>query len=272
MSRKPSVHWLCGLVLLCGIAGARAQETPPAARTTVLDAGLASVYAPRLQGRQTASGERYNHYALTAAHRTLPLGTRVRVENLDNGRTVTVRINDRGPYVEGRILDVSGEAARRLGLRDLARVRLLADTPAPVAAAPPPGATPAPAAPSPAALPPPARPAAETFVIQLASFQDLTAATTMAAALDDAWVQEVAVEGARRYRVNYGSYPSETAALQARQALQARGIDGFVKHLDPGAAILPDAAPPAAPPPADVVYNTWSGLTLQSAAVPPRRR
>ena len=88
--------------------------------------GLASYYDSRHNGATTASGERYDERALTAAHRTLPFGTRVRVTNLRNGRSVIVRIDDRGPFVHGRILDVSLRAARELGFvtGGTARVRV----------------------------------------------------------------------------------------------------------------------------------------------------
>src|SRR5688572_19814052 len=76
--------------------------------------GVASFYANKYHGRKTSSGERYNMHALTAAHRTLPFGSNVKVTNLENNRSVVVRINDRGPFVRGRIIDVSLEAARRL--------------------------------------------------------------------------------------------------------------------------------------------------------------
>jgi rare lipoprotein A len=76
--------------------------------------GMASYYADALQGRRTASGELFDMHALTAAHRTLPFGTRVEVTNLENGRSVVVRINDRGPYAEGRVIDLSQAAAREL--------------------------------------------------------------------------------------------------------------------------------------------------------------
>lgn len=80
--------------------------------------GLASFYGPGLQGRRTASGDRFDQRKMTAAHRTLPLGTRVRVTNLKNGRAVEVLINDRGPYgrarQKGTIIDVSKGAAERL--------------------------------------------------------------------------------------------------------------------------------------------------------------
>ena len=78
--------------------------------------GIASWYGSAFHGRRTASGERFNQYALTAAHRTLQFGTRVKVTNLRNGRSVIVRINDRGPYVRGRIIDLSRGAARIIGL------------------------------------------------------------------------------------------------------------------------------------------------------------
>ncbi len=77
--------------------------------------GMASWYGPGFHGNLTANGETYNQYALTAASRTLPFGTRVRVTNLDNGRTVVVRVNDRGPFVGDRILDLSMGAAQILG-------------------------------------------------------------------------------------------------------------------------------------------------------------
>jgi len=78
--------------------------------------GMASWYGENHQGKRTASGERFNMNALTAAHRTLPINSIVKVKNLVNGRTVSVRINDRGPYSHGRIIDVSKAAAKKLGL------------------------------------------------------------------------------------------------------------------------------------------------------------
>ena len=78
--------------------------------------GTASWYGREFQGRKTSSGEIYDMYALTAAHKTLPLGTYVRVKNLENGKTLDVRINDRGPFVRGRIIDLSYTAAKTLGV------------------------------------------------------------------------------------------------------------------------------------------------------------
>ena len=78
--------------------------------------GMISYYAEKFHGRRTASGDRFDKNAFTAAHRSLPFGTRVEVTNLANGKSVVVQINDRGPYAEGRLLDVSPAAARKLGL------------------------------------------------------------------------------------------------------------------------------------------------------------
>ena len=78
--------------------------------------GIASVYSDRFEGRKTASGEAYDRYALTAAHRTLPLGTRIKVTNISTRRSITVRINDRGPFRPGRIVDLSPRAAVAIGM------------------------------------------------------------------------------------------------------------------------------------------------------------
>ena len=87
-------------------------------------AQVASYYGKELAGRRTASGERFNPGAMTAAHRTLPFGTRVRVTNTHNGRSVIVRINDRGPFVKGRSIDLSSGAARAIGMGTAANVRM----------------------------------------------------------------------------------------------------------------------------------------------------
>jgi rare lipoprotein A len=84
--------------------------------TEVFDQGMASWYGGRFHGRRTASGERFDMYALTAAHPTLPFGTRIKVRRLDTGQEVEVRINDRGPHARGRILDLSRAAAEALGV------------------------------------------------------------------------------------------------------------------------------------------------------------
>lgn len=84
-----------------------------------IQTGKASFYADKFEGRTTASGEKYRHNKLTAAHKTLPFGTKVKVTNLANNQSVEVTINDRGPYVDGRIVDLSKAAAEQLGFINL---------------------------------------------------------------------------------------------------------------------------------------------------------
>lgn len=86
--------------------------------------GVASHYGNEFNGRRTASGAHFDPLALTAAHRTLPFGTRVRVRNLQNGRSVVVRINDRGPWTGSRVIDLSQAAAQAIGLRGLGTVAI----------------------------------------------------------------------------------------------------------------------------------------------------
>ena len=100
-------------VLLAGCASMQSADS--ARRTVNLERGQASFYADRYQSRKTASGERYDHGKRTAAHKTLPFGTRVKVTNTKNNKTVVVKINDRGPFVKGRIIDLSKSAFSRIG-------------------------------------------------------------------------------------------------------------------------------------------------------------
>lgn len=89
---------------------------PMASANGYVENGRASWYGREFHGRKTSNGETYNMYAMTAAHKTLPMNTWVSVENLENGRQITVRINDRGPFVAGRIIDLSYKSAQRMGM------------------------------------------------------------------------------------------------------------------------------------------------------------
>ncbi len=118
-------------VLLFGAAsvGSTVAQAEPGsaasyAKTTRVQSGKASWYGPGFQGRRTASGERFNTQDLTAAHRTLPFGTKVRVTNTKTGQSVVVRINDRGPYAHGRMIDLSRASAQSIGIDGLAQVTL----------------------------------------------------------------------------------------------------------------------------------------------------
>jgi rare lipoprotein A len=105
-------RWLLWALISLAIEGCVTAAPPPSRSLT--QTGRASWYGEPHHGRITANGERFDMHALTAAHPTLPFGTRLRVVNLDNDREVVVRINDRGPAVRGRILDLSYAAARAL--------------------------------------------------------------------------------------------------------------------------------------------------------------
>jgi rare lipoprotein A len=107
---------LSSILLFSCVPGADAKEKSDS------HAGVASVYS--YTGHRTANGERLNIHGLTAAHKSLPFGTRVRVTNNRNGHSVVVRINDRGPFVRGRVIDMTPAGARALGFSGLAPVRL----------------------------------------------------------------------------------------------------------------------------------------------------
>ena len=116
--------WLLGgLMGLAFLAGC-ATPPPKPPESVSAEIGLASYYADRFHGRLTANGERYDRQAFTAAHRHMPFGTRVVVTRLDDGRAVTVRINDRGPFVRGRIIDLSHAAAQKLDMLRLGVVKV----------------------------------------------------------------------------------------------------------------------------------------------------
>ena len=103
------MKWICAICLLflCTACAHRITQT-----------GKASYYADKFNGRRTANGDKFRNSKRTAAHKTLPFGTKVKVTNLRNGRSVKVRINDRGPFVAGRVIDLSKKAARRIGMVD----------------------------------------------------------------------------------------------------------------------------------------------------------
>ncbi len=129
---RSSKCWALAVGLLLSAAfgcGKRSVPSPPSDPGRIAgraETGIASWYGPGFHGKRTANGEVYNMNAQTAAHKTLPFGTWVRVHNLDNGRSTLVRINDRGPFVAGRIIDLSRKAARDIDMvvAGVARVRL----------------------------------------------------------------------------------------------------------------------------------------------------
>ena len=111
-----SAHIAASLLLIHFLTFCTSIQQPPAYHVGYIEEGIASWYGPGFHGNPTANGDRFDMYKLTAAHRTLPFGTLVRVQNLETNRMVTVRINDRGPFIRGRIIDLSYEAARALNM------------------------------------------------------------------------------------------------------------------------------------------------------------
>ncbi len=117
--REILIFGVATFILVLGLAAAMVANS-------YYEVGIASWYGPGFHGKRTASGEIYDMYGISAAHKTLPFGTIVKVVDLETGRSVVVRINDRGPFIEGRIIDLSYGAAKELGMveKGLAKVGL----------------------------------------------------------------------------------------------------------------------------------------------------
>jgi rare lipoprotein A len=114
--QRASMTLLCGALAVACAAAPAPRTGAPAPRPGATERGVASWYGAEYHGRPTASGEIYDMHAPTAAHQTLPFGAIVEVKNRENGNRFEVRINDRGPFVKGRIIDLSYAAAERLGM------------------------------------------------------------------------------------------------------------------------------------------------------------
>ena len=117
----------CNPLAITALLLGGALATPAAAEESKpIQTGAASWYGPGFHGKKTANGERFNTHDLTAAHKTLPFGTKVRVTNESTGKSVVVRINDRGPYAHGRVIDLSKAAAEAVGILGVGKVALAA--------------------------------------------------------------------------------------------------------------------------------------------------
>lgn len=201
------------------------------------ETGVASWYGPGFHGEVTANGERYNMQALTAAHRTLPMPSIVRVTNLENGRSIRLRVNDRGPYARGRIIDLSRRAATLLGYIDkgTARVRVQYEGRAEVGARPPededeistkpPTIRPAPVATvaSNELAPPPgagAAPRAAAEPVKVASSAPSSVSTTSEV---DGQVSTVAVPAQTQLWVQIGAFQSRSNADRLAESLVYAG-------------------------------------------------
>lgn len=183
---------------------------------TMLQTGLASWYGPKFHGKPTANGEIYNMDDFTAAHRTLPFNTVVRVTNPSNGKTVDVRINDRGPYIGDRIIDLSRRAAREIDMINSGtanvEVYLLQTGDRPVNSS--------------------NTNSIETFTVQLASFDSYDQASQEANQIRGSEVVKVSIGGNEVYRVYHGSFTNYPDAEKAMRELQRHGHNGFVKQKE----------------------------------------
>lgn len=178
--------------------------------------GTASWYGPDFHGLLTANGETYNMNALTAAHRTLPFNTVVRVKNIDNGKSVVVRINDRGPYVGDRVIDLSRKAAEEINMIGSGtapvRLYLVQEGDRPLNAQ--------------------NISSRETFTVQIASFENRRDADERSSQVNGSRVERVNIAGQIVYRVYYGTYQTTDEARRARARLAERGVNGFVKQTE----------------------------------------
>jgi peptidoglycan lytic transglycosylase len=182
------------------------------------ETGVASWYGKQFHGRPTANGEIYNMYGLTAAHRLMPLGTVVRVTDRENGRSVTVKVNDRGPFVHGRILDLSYGAAKHLGMVE--------DGTAPVAI-------------EVIALPGDSKRSGDgLYTVQVGAFSTQQNARDLAEHLShkypDVFLMTLRTNQRTIYRVRVGLFNEEGRALRMADRLSGEeDLDAFVTRKDP---------------------------------------
>src|SRR5437867_913729 len=207
--------WWGGVVvsLVAGCAPLRGRPPAPPPIVDGVQVGVASWYGPGFHGNRTANGEIYDQYELTAAHPSLPLGTRVMVTNLTNGRAVEVRINDRGPFVDGRAIDLSYAAARTIGLIGPGTSRVRIDVLGKA---------------SPRFVPPPARDLPTgVYTVEVASLSDAGKAQhlrqVLAHRFPDAFVSPLAGGTSSYYRVRIGPYPLRTAAVARAEMVNRLG-------------------------------------------------
>lgn len=215
----------------------KAYHVMPSAKGYV-ERGTASWYGEKFHGRATSSLEPYDMYAFTAAHKTLPLPTYARVTNLENGRSVIVRVNDRGPFHTGRLIDLSYAAAIKLGIhvRGTGNVEVRALTAgeadpgpaAPVANQPGPASSRRPGRAPVSAVPARTEAGADTW-LQVASFGAKENAKRFAerlekADLDDIDIQRAQVRGAKVYRVRIGPFRGRDLAERAAHRVRALGF------------------------------------------------
>ena len=211
--KRPLGALLAALLALGGCSVPPLNDWHPAAPRAgghYVEVGTASWYGPGFGGNPTSSGEIYDVADMTAAHQTLPLGTRVLVTNLNNGRSVDVRINDRGPFAKGRIIDLSYAAGRELGLiapgTAAVRVESIDDGNGP--------------------------PGVVVYAVQAGAFQDELKATALRSNLSgrftDVYLTSFRTGEAFVYRVRLGPYERRDDALLRARSLASNGVPALV--------------------------------------------
>ena len=189
--------------------------------------GIASWYGPKFHGKRASSGEVYDMYAMTAAHKTLPLPTYVEITNLENGQRAVVRVNDRGPFKDSRLIDLSYSAALKLGIVDKGTglVEIRAIDPTEVS---PPGPTP------PEQAPPEARP---RLFIQVGAFANRRNASSLRERLQGSLVPSVRIkrftnDGKAIYRVQVGPMDTVEEVDRMAEILTKLGVEEFRMAID----------------------------------------
>jgi rare lipoprotein A len=192
----------------------------------VIERGIASWYGPQFNGRRTANGERYDMHAMTAAHKSLPFGTVVEIRDLDNGRTCRVRINDRGPFVRGRVVDLSYAAARALDMvgPGTAHVELAVVTPGEVEETLPAEPVEVPAA----SAPTPSQASVTAFTVQVGAFGEAARAETLRDLLARHFPDATVRSDGTWNRVQVGRFASRSEAERFRRKLERLGWAGLV--------------------------------------------
>ena len=218
MPPKRTIHLLICVSFFAALAaGCATTKTVNSSGEKLIGRGIASWYGPKFNGKYTANGERYNQYAMTAAHKTLPFDTYVRVVDVDNGRSCIVRINDRGPYAKGRIIDLSKRAAQKLGMIGPGTAHVLLylvrGNPQDVYASQQ------------------ANSGSELYTVQIASFQSKADAEEKASHFRASWIDEATVNGKKVYRVYLDHFKSKAEAERALQEMETENINGFVKEV-----------------------------------------
>ena len=209
---------------MCAAGCALVREPAPPPVRGGVQVGVASWYGPGFHGNRTANGEIFDQYELTAAHPSLPLGTRVMVTNLANGRSVEVRVNDRGPFVDGRAIDLSYAAARTLRMigPGTARVRIEVLDQAPVLAVRPVREI----------VPPPAAEPMGSYLVEVAALTDGARAEhlrrVLAPRFPDAFVSRLGGASGQYYRVRIGPYPLRSHALERAERVSRLGYPAII--------------------------------------------